>query len=370
MRIHADTHHSYMQKVLELARKGEGYTAPNPLVGAIIVREGEIVGQGFHQYYGGPHAEILALEEAGERARGATLYVNLEPCCHYGKTPPCTKKIIDSGVKRVLAAMFDPNPLVAGKGVKELQENGIEVEVGLLRKEAERLNEVYIRYISSDRPFVYLKSALTLDGFIATVTGDSRWISNEKARLFAHTLRHKVDAVLVWIGTILKDDSALTTRLPDGRGEDSIRIILDPELSIPPDARVINQKSRKRTILVCGEDYDNKKYQGLLRKENLEILSVQLNEEGKIPLKALLRILHKQGISSILVEGGGRVNYSFLKEGLVDKVYFFIAPIILGGDDGIRVFSGEGVADIEKSWKLRDVQYNFFDDNILISAYL
>lgn len=360
----------FMQKVLELALKGKEHTGPNPLVGAVVVKDGEIVGLGYHRYYGGPHAEVYALKEAGERAKNSILYVNLEPCCYYGKTPPCTVKIINSGVKKVVIAMIDPNPLVAGKGIKELQKKGIEVEVGLLSKEAEKLNESYIKYISSDRPYIYLKSAQTLDGFIASRTGDSKWISNEEARLFVHTLRQKADAILVGIGTILKDNPSLTIRLPDVSNKDCMRIILDPELQIPLEAKVINQKSTKKTIIVCGKECNDEKRKTLLEKEMVEILTIKLDKEGNVPLKQLLKILHSRCISSILVEGGGKVNYSFLKEGLVDKIYTFIAPKILGGNDGIAVFTGEGSTDINKARVLKDIHYEIFDDNILVIAYL
>jgi diaminohydroxyphosphoribosylaminopyrimidine deaminase/5-amino-6-(5-phosphoribosylamino)uracil reductase len=356
----------YIKKALELARKGEGYTSPNPLVGAIVVKDGEIIGKGYHQYYGGPHAEVYALDEAGEQAKGATIYVTLEPCSHYGKTPPCSLKIIKSGIKRVVVAMEDPNPLVAGRGIDELKKAGIEVETGILEKEARLLNEAFLKYITSEYPFVYLKTAQTLDGYLATRTGDSQWITNKKARLWGHRLRHRVDAILVGIGTILKDDPALTTRLPGRKGKDSIRIVLDARLETPLDARILNQTSDTSTIIVTGDQIAEGRLAMYSNLEQVEILSLPLNKEGRIPLRELLKKLHVRGISSLLVEGGGRVNYSFLKEGLVDKLYCFIAPVILGGNDGISTFSGKGPDRIVEISKLKEVEYQLLDDNLLL----
>lgn len=360
----------YMKKTLELAKKGEGSTSPNPMVGAIVVKDGKIIGQGYHQYYGGPHAEVYALEQAGEEAKGATIYVSLEPCSHYGKTPPCSLKVINSGVKKAIVAMTDPNPIVAGRGILQMKEAGIKVKVGLLEEEAKDLNEVFIKYISSDIPFVYLKSAQTLDGFLATRKGDSKWITNEKARLFGHKLRHKVDAILVGIGTILQDDPSLTTRLSNNKGKDSIRIILDARLEMPLDAKVINQESTANTIIVVGESCDKSKKQFLIEKEQVEILTIPLNNDDRIPLDILLKILHDRCISSVLVEGGGRVNYSFLQAGLANKIYSFIAPKILGGNDGISVYAGKGPESMNQVKELTDVQYQLLDDNILMVAKL
>ncbi len=360
----------YMNKTLELAKKGEGYTSPNPMVGAIVVKDGKIIGQGYHQYYGGPHAEVYALDQAGEEAKGATIYVSLEPCSHYGKTPPCSLKVIDSGVKKVIVAMMDPNPLVAGRGILQMKEAGIEVELGILEEEAKDLNEIFIQYISSDIPYIYLKSAQTLDGFLATSKGDSKWITNEKARLYGHKLRHKVDAILVGIGTILHDDPSLTTRLSNSKGKDSIRIILDARLEIPLEAKVINQESTANTILVVGEGCDKSKMKLLIGKEKVEILTIPLNNDARIPLDILLKILHDRCISSVLVEGGGRVNYSFLQAGLANKIYSFIAPKILGGNDGISIYTGKGPESMNLVKKLTDVQYQVLDDNILMIAKL
>lgn len=360
----------YMREALKLAWKGEGYTSPNPLVGAVVVKDGEVVGRGYHRYYGGPHAEVYALDEAGKQAEGATIYVNLEPCSHYGKTPPCSLKIIESGIRQVVIAMEDPNPRVSGRGIKQLQKAGILVKIGLLADEARELNESFIKYITSDYPFVYLKIAQTLDGFLATKTGESKWISNEKARLMGHRLRHKVDAILVGVGTILADNPSLTTRLPDDKGKDSIRIILDSRLETPLDARLLNQDSAARTILVIDEQLNTTRRNLYTNKKNIELLPMALDTKGRIPLKILLNKLHERGIGSILVEGGGRVNYSFLQENLIDKVYAFITPKVLGGNDGIASFTGEGPDSMVEVKKLRNIKYRILGDNILLSGKL
>ncbi len=358
----------YMRKALELARKGEGYTSPNPLVGALVVKDGVIIGQGYHQYYGGPHAEVYALDEAGEQAQGATLYVTLEPCSHYGKTPPCSLRVIKSGIKRAVIAMVDPNPRVAGRGIRELKEAGIEVVVGLLEKEASLMNEVFLKYITAEYPFVYLKTAQTMDGYLATKTGDSKWITNEKSRLWGHKLRHRVDAILVGIGTILKDNPVLTTRLPDKKGKDCIRIILDARLETPLEASILNKNSNASIIIITGDQVELEKVEIYANLEGVEVVTLRLTKDGRVPLKELLKKLHTRGISSLLVEGGGKVNYSFLKEGLVDRLYCFIAPVILGGNDGIAAFSGTGPERMAQISRLKEVEYQLLGDNILVSG--
>ncbi len=358
----------YMRKALELAKRGEGYTSPNPMVGAVIVKNGEIISSGYHKYFGGPHAEINALKDAGRQAEGATIYVNLEPCSHYGKTPPCSLALIKAGIKKAVIAMEDPNPLVAGRGIKQLKKAGIEIKSGVLEKEARDLNEVFIKYISSDYPFIYLKMAQTLDGFLASKNGDSKWISNKKARLYTHKLRHKVDAILVGINTLINDNPRLTTRLTDGTGKDSLRIVLDTKLKIPLHARIINQQSSADTLIVTAKDINKEKKERLINKQGVEILSLDLEENNEIPLKVLLKILHERNISSILVEGGGKINYSFLNNNLIDKLYAFIAPKILGGRDGISVFNGIGPESIKKAINLQEVEYKILDDNIVLIA--
>jgi len=363
----------YMARALNLARRGAGSTSPNPMVGAVVVKDGEIIGEGYHQQYGGPHAEVFALEAAGEAARGADIYVTLEPCSHYGKTPPCAQKVIDSGIKRAVIAMVDPNPEVAGRGIEMLKEAGIEVEVGLFQEKAEVLNESFLKYIQSEYPFVYLKKAQTLDGYIATSTGDSKWITNSKARLEGHKLRHRVDAIMVGIGTVLADDPSLTARLEDKNGIDPLRIILDPLLDIPLDAKIINQQSEAETLIICADDFPparaaaiHAKKKKLMEKEQVQLLSFKAENDGYFQLREILKSLHQRKISSLLVEGGARLSHTFLQEDLVDKFYYFIAPKIYGGSDGIASFCGSGPKMMSAAVELKITEQKNLGDNILL----
>ncbi|MFO7814555.1 MAG: bifunctional diaminohydroxyphosphoribosylaminopyrimidine deaminase/5-amino-6-(5-phosphoribosylamino)uracil reductase RibD [Halanaerobiales bacterium] len=355
----------YMKKALKLAAEGEGYTSPNPLVGALVVKNDEIVGRGYHKKAGEPHAEVHALNQAGEKAAGATLYVNLEPCCHLGKTPACSLKIINSKISRLVVAMEDPNPLVAGKGIKDLKEAGIMIKTGVLEQEAKELNEIFIKHITEQEPFVYLKTGQTLDGYLATRTGDSSWITNEKARKYGHQLRHKVDGILVGVGTVISDNPRLTTRLEDKDGKDPIRIVLDSNLRTPIDANIINKNSESPTFIVTTGNYNKEKYIKLNQLDNLDIIVLPKDTNGRIELKRLLDELYKKEITSILIEGGGKVNHSFLKKGLIDKVYCFIAPKILGGNDGISSFNGPGVEKMNNAYELENIEYEFLEGNIL-----
>lgn len=359
----------YMQKAIELARKGEGYTGSNPLVGAVVVKDNQIVGCGYHKYYGGPHAEVYALDEAGEDARDAELFVNLEPCCHQGKTGPCSLKVINSGVSRVVIGMQDPHSAVDGGGVDMLARQGIEVKTGVLEEKCRRLNEIFIKYMTEELPFVILKAAQTLDGFLGTSTGDSRWITNEKARLYGHRLRHRTEAILVGVGTILSDDPSLTARLPDKKSRDGLRVILDPGLKTPPGARIINQQSEVGTLLVTGKNISREKMDLFREKKDVEFLQLKLKESGIIPLRELLEKLHQREVSSVLIEGGGRTNYYFLQEKLIDKAYVFLAPRVYGGADGVSVFSGTGPEEMSAICELKNVEYEYLDTNLLIKGY-
>lgn len=365
----------YMARALEIAKKGEGSASPNPMVGAVLVKNNEIIGEGYHKFYGGPHAEVYALKEAGQKANNADIYLTLEPCSHYGKTPPCANKLIEAGIKRAVIAMVDPNPEVSGRGIELLKEAGIEVEVGLMAEKAKELNEVFLKYITSEFPFVYLKKAQTLDGFIASSTGHSKWITNEKARLEGHKLRHKVDAIMVGIGTVLADDPSLTTRLAEQKGIDSLRVILDPNLEMPLDAKIINQESTASTLLIVSQanlennaDSIQKKKEKILAKNNVEIIGVPAEKNEILDLESILKKLHDLKISSILLEGGAKLSYSFLKKGLVDKLYYFIAPKIYGGNDGISSFCGKGPKLMSDSKDIKILDRKFLDDNILLIA--
>lgn len=358
----------YMNMAIELARKGEGYTSPNPMVGAIVVKNGEIVGQGYHEAAGKPHAEVNAINAAGSAADGATLYVTLEPCNHTGRTPPCTEKIIASGIKRVVIAMRDPNPKVKGGGYEYLKSKGIQVDLGVCEQYAQKLNEAFIKFITTDRPFVILKCAATLDGRIATRTGDSRWVSGEASRQYVHRLRHALDAIMVGIGTVRTDNPQLTTRLDNATGKDPIRIILDTNLSIPEDATVLTQQSKAKTIIVTGNDISEEKRKRLALKP-IDIIQVQ-KKNNLLDLHQLMDILGSMQIMSLLIEGGSRVIGSALREQIVDKVIFCYAPKILGGDDGIPICRGQGAKTMKDCIRVKNIQVHRFDEDVMIEGYL
>lgn len=358
----------FMQMALDLAQKGQGFTSPNPMVGAVVVKDGQVVGCGYHHAAGEPHAEVNAIDDAGQAALGATIYVNLEPCNHTGRTPPCTQKIIQSGIQRVVVAMEDPNPDVAGGGIEYLKDRGLQVSLGVLQEEAQRLNEVFIKFISTRRPFVILKCATTLDGCIATRTGDSKWITNEQSRSYVHHLRHCVDGILVGIDTVKADNPSLTTRLDTGPGVDPVRIILDSRLSIPEDARILRIDSDSDTILVVGSKVDSQK-RAAVPKSGVRILKTQL-KGSRIDMPNLMKQLGAMGITSVLIEGGGRVIASALQSGIVDKIAFFYAPKILGGDDGISICRGEGPAAMRDSIAVKNISVQRFGDDVMIEGYV
>jgi len=357
-----------MKMALELAEKGRGWTSPNPMVGAVVVRGSEVVGKGFHKKAGGPHAEIHALNDAGEKARGATLYVTLEPCNHAGKTPPCTGAILKSGIKRVVAGMKDPNPRVTGGGLAFLERHGLDVVSGVCEDECRRLNESFIKYSLTSLPFVILKCASTLDGYIATRTGDSKWITNPQSRQFAHELRHAVDAIVVGVGTVIQDDPLLTTRLEGRRCSDPIRIVLDTYLSIPDDARLLHVSSDSDTLIVTGHAIPEGKRKAL-EKSGVRFLTTD-TEGDKIDLEALLKELGRMEITSLLIEGGSHVIGSAMRAGIVDKIYMFYGPRIYGGDDGVPVCAGPGVDSIADAIRLKRISVRRFGDDVLVEGYL
>lgn len=356
----------YMKRAIELARKGEGRTSPNPLVGAVIVKAGRIIGEGYHKYYGGNHAEIEAINNAEESVKGATIYVNLEPCSHYGKTPPCALRLVEEGVNKVVIGIVDPNPKVSGQGIKILEDNGIEVAVGVLEKETKELNEVFIKYIASGMPFVYLKYAMTLDGKIATTNGDSKWISNEKSRQEVHKLRNKVGGIMVGINTIITDDPSLTTRVENGK--DPIRIIVDSNCRIPPKAMVLQIESDVRTIVAVTRNADPLKV-ALIEETGAEVLVIK-EREGRVDLKSLLKLLGNRGIDSILIEGGGNLNWSALKDELIDKVQVYIAPKLIGGVKAPTPVGGKGIDLMSEAVELYDIKRKIFNEDIMIEGYI
>ncbi len=362
-----DMDEKYMWMALDLARQGQGRTSPNPMVGAVLVKDGVVVGSGYHQAAGMPHAEVVALRKAGEKARGAVLYVNLEPCSHHGRTPPCTDALIKAGVREVVAAMTDPNPLVAGTGFQKLQSAGIKVRQGVLEEKARRLNEVFIKYITTGRPFVAVKAAMSLDGKIATRTGESKWITGEKSRQYVHRLRDRVDAIAVGIDTVLSDDPRLTTRLEGEKGKDPLRVVVDSTARLPLDARVINPGSRSKLLLATTAAAPPDKCRALQDK-GVEVL-VLPSREGRVSLEELMRQLGERKVTSLLVEGGGTLNYSLLEAGLVDKLYLFIAPLIIGGKNSPTPFAGEGAASLNNAWRLERVEIKQFDQDLLVIGY-
>lgn len=354
-------HQKFMKNALKLAKRGRGLVSPNPLVGCVIVSNNRIAGKGYYQYFGGPHAEINALRDAGEKAVNSTMYVTLEPCCFYGKTPPCTEAIIRSGVKEVVIGMEDPNPKVNGRGIQKLKAKRIKVTTDILKKQATKLNEAYIKYVTKKVPFVILKTAMSLDGKIASVTGDSKWISSEKSRQWVHRLRSQVDGVLVGINTVLKDNPGLTAH---GLGKNPLRIVLDGEARIPLKSQLLNNQAP--TLVVTAHSPGKL---SVLKRRGIRVLRINA-KNGKINLKVLLRRLAKMGITSLLVEGGGETNASFLKEKLVDKVLVFIGPKIVGGRNAITPVAGNGIDKISQAIKLDKMSIKKIDEDILIEGYL
>lgn len=358
----------FMRRALKLAEKGTGFVNPNPLVGAVIVKNNQIIGEGYHELYGGPHAEINAFASAKEDVTGAVMYVTLEPCSHYGKTPPCARAIIEKGISRVIIAMKDPNPLVAGKGIEILRANGVEVITGVLEKESKRMNEIFIKYITTKLPFCMLKTAMTLDGKIATHTGDSKWITNEASRAYVHYLRQKYSAVMVGIGTILQDDPSLNTRLPGKVVSDPVRIIIDTHARIPVHAKVLNISSSAGTILATTElAPEDKLIQ--LRNRNIDIIITPL-KNNRVDINYLMKALGERNIDSVLLEGGSELNYSALNSGVVDKISAFIAPKIVGGNGAKTPVGGEGTAFMKNACQLTGIELQHFGDDIMIEAYL
>jgi len=358
----------WMQKALKLAAKARGCTSPNPMVGAVLVKDGKIVGKGYHKKAGTPHAEIHAIREAGDMAEGSTLYVTLEPCCHWGRTPPCTKAIIESKISSVIVAMFDPNSYVSGKGIKELKEHGINVDIGILEAEAIKLNEAYIKFIKIGFPFVTIKTAMSLDGKIATTSGDSKWISSEESRRKVHEIRDSVDGICVGINTVLRDNPRLTTRLPDRKGKDPARIVLDSKARIPLDARILHLQSSAPTIIATTDNAPKEKLQQLESIGAKVIITPACNTRVNLPF--LMKKLAEKDMVSILIEGGGEVNASALNSGIVDKMLFFIAPKLIGGNIAPGPVGGKGINNIKDSINLGSIEISKIGNDILVEGYI
>jgi diaminohydroxyphosphoribosylaminopyrimidine deaminase/5-amino-6-(5-phosphoribosylamino)uracil reductase len=358
----------YMKLAIAQAGKAIGRVSPNPMVGAVVVKRGEIVSLGYHHQAGSPHAEINALKKSGKKAKNADLYVNLEPCCHYGRTPPCINAIIDSGIKRVIVGIEDPNPLVSGKGVAKLNAAGIITHIGVLKEECSKLNEIYIKYITRKVPFVVLKVASSLDGKIAARSGDSRGITSQKSIHLVHKLRDQLDAIMVGIGTVQVDNPLLTTRLKGKIGKDPIRVIVDSRLGISHNARVFNPHSKAGVILATRKGVSaGKKEQ--LKKMGAKVISID-SADGMVDLKKLMLALGKLEITSLLIEGGTRIVTSALRAGIVDKILFFYAPKILGGQSACGITSGEGVEYISQSLQVQDAKARRYGEDILVEGYI
>ncbi len=357
----------YMRMALNLAQKAKGRTSPNPMVGAVVVKSGKVISTGFHRRAGESHAEAIALKKAGPFARGATLYVTLEPCSHTNKrTPPCAPLVMQSGIKRVVVAMIDPNPHVSGGGIKVLRKAGISVVTGVLEQEALKLNETFVKFITKGLPFVTLKIAQTLDGKIATASGESQWITGEKAREEGHCLRDTNDAILVGINTILKDNPSLTTRISSGR--DPVRVILDSRLRIPRVAKVLTQKSTSKTIIATLATAPRTKIMKL-RDAGADVLLVK-SELGRVDLRDLMMKLAKRGIMSVLVEGGAEVYASAIRAGITDKVVLFIAPMLMTGADSLCAIGGMSPKRLDEAILLKDLTTHFVGEDLMIEGYI
>lgn len=352
----------YMRLAMQLAGNAIGRTSPNPLVGAVIVKDNRVVGCGWHRKAGTPHAEVHALNQAGELAQGADVYVTLEPCAHYGKTPPCAKALVEAKVKNVYGGLLDVNPKVAGKGFKILEDAGIHVEYGFLQDELRKQNEVFFKWIEHKKPFIVLKAAMTLDGKIATATGQSKWITNETSRAYGYKLRDIYDGIMVGINTVIEDNPMLTARV-DG-GKNPIRIVVDSSLKIDINANVVQDKSAK-TIIATTDKADKDKILKL-QAQDIDVIVVDKDENDKVDIEKLLDILGQQNICSILVEGGATLSGSFVAKKLVDKVYFFIAPKIIGGKEAKTPVAGTGILNLQEALTLKDIQIEKLEEDILI----
>jgi diaminohydroxyphosphoribosylaminopyrimidine deaminase/5-amino-6-(5-phosphoribosylamino)uracil reductase len=360
-----DDDERWMQRALHLAEKGRGRTSPNPMVGAVLVKGGKVVGEGYHARAGEPHAEIVALKNAGEKAKGSTLYLNLEPCTHYGKTPPCVPAVIKAGVRKVVVGIEDPNPLVKGRGLAHLKQAGLEVKVGILERPCHRLNEAFFKYIGKHEPFVILKIAATLDGKLATRNGESQWITSEPSRRFVHRLRDQVDGVVVGIGTVLKDDPMLTARIREGRNP--YRIVFDSRLRIPENAKVVDL-SPSKTIVATTEMAPQDKI-GRLQKKGVRVL-ISDSKLGKVDLKSSLLKLGELGLMTLLVEGGSRINGSFLDQGLVDKIFLFLSPKFIGDPTAPGIFGGTGVGSLKEAISIKDLKVRKIGEDTLFEGYV
>ncbi|MBZ5522622.1 MAG: bifunctional diaminohydroxyphosphoribosylaminopyrimidine deaminase/5-amino-6-(5-phosphoribosylamino)uracil reductase RibD [Acidobacteriia bacterium] len=377
----SDQDRQFMAQAMDLARQGTALASPNPLVGAVVVdARGEVVGKGFHTFDGVKHAEVLALERAGEKARGATLYLNLEPCCHQGRTGPCTEAVIASGVKRVVVAMVDPNPLVAGKGIEKLRVAGISVETGLMEAEARKLNEAFARYIRHRQPLVTIKSGMTLDGKIAppdsgkirhagAESSVSSWITSAEARAHVQTLRHESDSIMVGVGTVISDDPLLTDRTGLPRRRPLLRVVLDSRLRLPLDCRLVKTVQSNDVLVFCSFAEEKKKRALEERGIRVEQLPLGLGD-GRPDLVAAVNRLGQLEITSLLIEGGALVNWTALASGIVDKVFLYYAPRILAGMGSVPFAGGLGFKKMADAAQIRNISIHHFTEDFAVEGYL
>ncbi len=364
----------FMKQVLRLANRGRGTTSPNPMVGAVVVSKGKVVGSGYHKQAGGPHAEVFALQQAQSRTRNATLYLNLEPCCHAEKrTPPCVPLIIEAGISRVVVAMRDPNPQVAGRSIKQLKRAGITVDLGCLKQEASKLNEMYIHCVKTGMPFVILKAAMTMDGKVATANGESRWITGVKAREHVHKLRGQVDVIAVGVNTVLKDDPQLTARLRSRKTQSKIlrqpvRLIFDSSLRIPSTAKVLRNIGTNPTAIATTSRAKHGKIEQL-RAMDVEVL-VLPQKRNRVSLWCCLQELGKMGIMSLMLEGGSELNAEFLREGLVNQVYLYMSPSLLGGQNARGLIGGLSPKHLVDKFEIVNVRVKSLGDDFLVTGDL
>lgn len=354
----------YMELAIDLADKGMGKVNPNPLVGCIIVKNKRIIGKGYHAKIGEKHAEIKAIESAKESIEDSDVYVTLEPCSHYGKTPPCVDRLIEERVKNVFIGIEDPNPLVKGSGIKKLRDNGINVKTNILADKCKRQNEVFIKYIDEKKPFVVLKGGISLDGKIATKYGESKWITSEKSRIHSHNLRNKYSAIMVGINTVIEDNPRLNCRIKGGNNP--IRIIVDSKLRIPLNSNIVNSAEGIETIIATTKNIDLEKKR-VLESKGIEVLEV--NDNKRVNLNSLMVLLGKKGIDSILIEGGGTLNFSALDAGIVDKIQLYISPQIIGGKESLSFIAGKGIENLKDSFKFKFENIKALGEDLLIEAY-
>jgi len=356
----------YMKRAIEIAKKGKDKTYPNPLVGAVVVKGKKVIGEGYHEYFGGNHAEINALAKAGNKANGSTVYINLEPCSHYGKTPPCTEALIKSKVKKVIIAMTDSNSLVSGRGIKKLKGAGIEVVTGIMKKEAVKLNKDYIQYNRNrkkEKLQVILKIAMTLDGKIATAKGESKWITSEKSREFVHRLRGESDAIITGSATVIADNPLLNVRIK-GKHRNPVRVILDSSCSVSEEASIIRDKSAK-TMIITSQVCSEKKIK-ILKAKGIDVVVMEKKKGSYFDLRKVIKMLNERGLKRIMIEGGSYLNYSAISSGIVDKLYIFIAPKIIGGKSAKTAVGGTGVDKLINAFKIKNIKVSRIGEDILI----